>query len=69
MQNQSVLSRTIGWLRFPLIVLVVLIHVVYGTGVEIENFPAANMICENFVQRGVAAVALPLFFFISGFSG
>lgn len=67
MQNQSVLSRTISWLRFPLIVLVVFIHVGYGNGVEIENFPAANMICENFVQRGVAAVAVPLFFFISGF--
>ena len=65
MQNQSVLSRTISWLRFPLIVLVVFIHVPWG--VEIENFPAASMICGNFVQRGIAAVAVPLFFFISGF--
>ena len=69
MQNQGVLSRTISWLRFPLIVLVVLIHVDPGFRVAWEElpFPAAQLICVDFVKEGIASVAVPLFFFISGF--
>lgn len=66
---ETLLSETIAWLRFPLIVLVVFIHVSYGLPEtqKITDFPVANMICENFVQAGIASVAVPLFFLVSGF--
>lgn len=68
MNQDSLLSKTITWLRFPLIVLVVFIHIPCGPEtLEIKDFPAANFVCENLLQGGIARVAVPLFFFISGF--
>jgi len=68
MQNPTLLSRTVAWLRFPLIVLVVLIHAF--TGLPDENlsaFPLANLICFSIFRGGVCSVAVPLFFFIAGY--
>lgn len=62
--NEKLLSDTISWLRFPLIVLVVLIHVPMGNW---EGAPIASLICEWGIQKGIATVAVPLFFLISGF--
>lgn len=67
--DSEILSKTISWLRFPLIVLVVFIHVNYGLPEpqEISDFPVANAVLFSFLEDGIARVAVPLFFFISGF--
>lgn len=64
MCNDEILSKTISWIRFPLIVLVVLIHVPMASWCKT---PLAEMICSVCLQKGFAAIAVPTFFFISGF--
>lgn len=67
------LSKTITFLRFPLIVAVVLIHVEL-TGVVIDGnimvrdgqFPIYDTVYHIITQE-IARLAVPLFFFISGF--
>lgn len=66
-------SKSIDFLRFPLIVGVVFIHNYASTiivqGVEIGNdtfMPVYHMASELFSQV-IARIAVPLFFFISGF--
>lgn len=63
------LSRTVSFLRLPLIVLVVMIHMNPGVPdiKDLVNFPAANFIYDSLFKRGIASVAVPAFFFISGF--
>lgn len=73
MNNEMLQSRTIAFLRFPLIVGVVLIHskmsdVVIG-GVKMANvtdYPVFEKFMHLFSEI-FPAIAVPLFFFISGF--
>lgn len=73
-KKQLLLSDTISVLRFPLIVAVVIIHT-YITGqpningkiyVPFGKFPLFDII-EQFIRKGIAELAVPLFFLISGF--
>lgn len=66
-------SETISYLRFPLIVLVVMIHskfdgvVVNGVGLMHDGgFPCYSTI-STLVSNIIASIAVPLFYFISGF--
>ncbi|MGF0068925.1 acyltransferase family protein [Candidatus Spyradosoma sp. SGI.093] len=59
---ETLLSETIAWLRFPLIVLVVFIHVPKATADFSWAFEMEKLITNVF-----ARVAVPLFFVISGF--
>ena len=54
-------SRVLAWLRLPLAVLVVFIH---------TNYPQQSMpvyLVGNFLSNGLAYIAVPAFFFISGY--
>ncbi len=73
MTNEELQSQTISFLRFPLIVGVVLIHSMLNdvtfNGVNVMehgNFPVYSVISELF-SGIIARIAVPLFFFISGF--
>lgn len=59
---ETLLSQTIAWLRFPLIVLVVFIHVPRPP----PDFEVARDFM-NLFSNVFARVAVPLFFVISGF--
>lgn len=73
MTNEELQSKTISFLRFPLIVGVVLIHSHFDevviNGVDLTkggNFPVYTM--SSFLISGIfSAIAVPLFFLISGF--
>lgn len=72
-KDQSVLSNTIDFLRFPLIIAVVFIHcdpasmVIGGKElVEKNTYPIYSLL-RWIVSEEVARIAVPLFFFISGF--
>lgn len=59
----TVLSRTIDYLRFPMAVLVVLLHTAaLGVG---SSHPVYSTLCIAF-GRGICRVAVPCFFMISG---
>lgn len=71
--NDTVLSKTITFLRFPLIVAVVFIHtclenVVIGETLMVPEgqFPIYNIL-HHIVTDEFARIAVPIFFFISGF--
>lgn len=70
--NDSLLSKTISYLRFPLIVGVVFIHSsfpvvnVYGTVYRFNQWPLVNF-TMNFFSNVLASISVPLFFFFSGF--
>ena len=73
LSNDDVLSKTIMFLRFPLIVAVVFIHtnltdvIINGTLlVEEGQFPVYDVF-RHIVTNELARIAVPLFFFISGF--
>ncbi|ADV44273.1 acyltransferase family protein [Bacteroides helcogenes] len=73
MTNEKLQSQTISFLRFPLIVGVVLIHSHFNevviNGVDFmksDNFPVYTTISYLFSSI-LSAIAVPLFFFISGF--
>ena len=62
-ENKKYLSETIGVLRFPLMVCVVLIHTIIPNQTQhlfVDWFD--SYVIESFVR-----IAVPLFFFISGF--
>lgn len=59
--NQNI-SKVISFLRFPLILLVVLIHVP-----RIENGPEYYNIISTFLSSVVSGIAVPMFFAISGY--
>ncbi len=64
MCEEDVLSRTISWLRFPMIAGVVLLHV------DIPIDESANLLFGLFkyiLVYGLSNLAVPLFFMISGF--
>lgn len=73
LSNDDVLSRTITFLRFPLIVAVVFIHTdltdVMINGVLLVDegqFPIHDLF-RHVITNELARIAVPLFFFISGF--
>lgn len=57
-------SQTIDWLRFPMAVAVVMLH--YSKTVFLEAEGALRFLCILF-QEGICRLAVPCFFFISGF--
>lgn len=57
-------SETIDWLRFPMAVAVVMLH--YGKYVFPASEGALHFLCILF-QEGLCRLAVPCFFFISGF--
>lgn len=72
MTNDELLSKTISWLRFPLIVGVVFIHNemthinIQGEILEFKDvywYTGLNTFFSNVLPR----ISVPLFFFISGF--
>ena len=73
MTNDELQSKTIAFLRFPLIVGVVLIHCYYKElpigGVKVpvmDEYPIYKLIADLFSQV-LARTAVPLFFLISGY--
>ena len=71
--NNDVLSRTVSFLRFPLIVAVVFIHTGLGkvrmdgqTLISHGMFPVFDFV-DGLVANEFARIAVPLFFFISGY--
>ncbi len=71
--NEELQSKTISFLRFPLIVGVILIHSMFKSvifnGVDVMqtgSFPFYTTIAYLFSEI-LARIAVPLFFFISGF--
>lgn len=72
MMNDSLLSRTISYLRFPLIVGVVFIHSnmlvvnIQGNLVRYDQWPVVKFVMTLF-SSVFADISVPLFFFISGF--
>lgn len=72
-KEEDIQSRTIRFLRFPLIVAVVLIHtrldhvVVNGHLLtETARFPVFAL-CQHIVSTEIARIAVPLFYFMSGY--
>ena len=72
MEREKLLSQTISWLRFPLIVGIVLLHTyilnrpVAGYVVTEDNSPYFA-IFEHIAKADIGEITVPLFFFISGF--
>ncbi len=71
--NDPILSKTITFLRFPMIVAVIFIHTNLG-GVVINGTQLAQAgqyrtyaLLHHAITDEVARIAVPLFFFISGF--
>lgn len=62
LKSDSLESRALAWLRFPLALLVVLIHTGYTSDKNDFAFYLGNMISNN-----LANIAVPTFFFISGY--
>lgn len=62
-------SRVASWLRFPLIVMIVIIHVslFHWFGEDGTGGPAAARAVISLFQDVLTRVAVPLFFFISGY--
>lgn len=73
LSNDDVLSKTIMFLRFPLIVAVVFIHtnltnvMINGTLLADEGQFPVHDVFRHVVTDELARIAVPLFFFISGF--
>ena len=71
--DDTMLSKTITFLRFPLIVAVVLIHTqphdvtINGTLLASEEQFPIYALLWHIVSDELARIAVPLFFFISGF--
>ncbi len=70
--NETI-SKTIAFLRFPLIVMVVLVHanmmvtIIHGAYlVDASSFPFFALL-SHILSVNVASISVPLFFFISGY--
>ena len=57
-------SRTIDWLRFPMAVAVVMLH--HSTTLMLDATGPLKSLCIIF-QEGICRLAVPCFFFISGY--
>ncbi len=67
MKSSSLQSRTIDALRFPCAVLVVLIHT-FRARADSTEFPFSPFeTLEVLLSQGISRIAVPIFFFISGF--
>ena len=72
-KNYTLLSKTIIFLRFPLIIAVVFIHsnlndmIINGTVLTCEKVFPIYDILSHIVNIEISSIAVPLFFFISGF--
>lgn len=73
MKIDKVSSERLSMLRFPLIIGVIFIHA-YGTEVGMSSgaIGVANTgywvdFCRNLVSQGIARIAVPLFFLMSGY--
>lgn len=71
--NDTIISRTILFLRFPLIIAVIFIHTQLNeaiiNGITLTNgykFPIYNLFF-HIITNEITQIAVPLFFFISGF--
>lgn len=64
--NNMTLSKTIMFLRFPLIVAVVFIHTILISSDESGQYPTYRLI-RYVISEEFARIAVPLFFFFSGF--
>lgn len=60
----SSISKAIDWLRFPMAFLVVMLH--HSVGLFISADGVLRSLCIIF-QEGICRLAVPCFFFISGF--
>ena len=73
MTNKDLLSYTISYLRFPLTVGVVFIHFSLDGGINVHGVkygldnPEWYFFIINFTSQVLAAIGVPLFFFISGY--
>lgn len=73
LDDEAILSKTITFLRFPLTIAVVLIHTVLvglvynGTSSTEENQYTIYNFYYHILSEELARIAVPLFFFISGF--
>lgn len=73
MNKDQLLSKTISFLRFPLIVGVVFIHFSLVNGIDVHgsklglNNPDWYFFVVNLISEVIAKIAVPLFFFFSGF--
>lgn len=71
--SKSVLSSTITYLRLPLIIAVVFIHtqlgetIINGEYIAGESIFIIHDILFHIITNEIARIAVPLFFFISGF--
>lgn len=71
--STSILSKTITYLRFPLIIAVVFIHtqlgdtIINGMSVAGENNFLIHNLLFHIITNELARIAVPLFFFMSGF--
>lgn len=72
MEKEEILSKTISYLRFPLIVGVVFIHNnmsrinIQGKVITFDQWPIVPFIF-NLISSVLGAICVPLFFIISGF--
>lgn len=67
MNTEELQSKTISVLRFPMIVLVMFIHANYGQ-INQDLYSLIPFKCvTSLVSERVALIAVPLFFFFSGF--
>lgn len=70
--DDKCLSQTISWLRFPMIVGIVLLHTFIlgraagGVTITVEEYPAFATF-DHVAKADFGEIAVPLFFFISGF--
>ena len=64
MQADDFTTQTIQWLRFPLAILVVLLHA--GVGESESTLPVYHTL-SILTTEGVCRIAVPCFFLISGF--
>lgn len=70
--NEELLSKTIDWLRFPMVLLVIFVHsqgrnyLPPPIGLESSVLELYNY-SRNFLSVQMGRVAVPVFFFISGF--
>ena len=73
MNIDNEISQRIAILRFPLIIGVIFIHssgsiINFSTGnIGLETVPFLSSLIQNFISNGLARIAVPMFFLISGF--
>lgn len=73
MSIEELQSKTVTFLRFPMMVCVVLIHahitevIVNGVNLTEAGNLKVYQVLSNFISEVFASISVPLFFFISGF--